>query len=66
MGFTEILTIVFIVLKLIGVISWSWWLVLLPEIIAIVLYIALIVLYIYFSVSIMREQKKMFKKHFDF
>lgn len=35
MGFTEVLTIVFIVLKLMGVINWSWWLVLLPEIIAI-------------------------------
>ena len=40
MGFTEFLTVVFIVLKLIGVINWSWWLVLLPEIIVFVLYIA--------------------------
>ena len=38
MGFPEILTVVFVVLKLIGVISWSWWLVLLPEIIGVVLY----------------------------
>ncbi len=38
MGFTEILTIIFVVLKLIGVISWSWWLVFSPEIIAVVLY----------------------------
>lgn len=38
MGLTEVLTIVFIVLKLIGVIDWSWWLVLLPELIAIGLY----------------------------
>lgn len=29
-GFLGLLTIVFIVLKLIGVISWSWWLVTLP------------------------------------
>lgn len=36
MGFTEVLTIVFIVLKLMGIINWSWWLVLLPEIIVIV------------------------------
>lgn len=39
MGFTEVLTIVFVVLKLIGVIGWSWWLVLLPELIAIAFYI---------------------------
>lgn len=42
MGFTEILTIVFIVLKLIGIINWSWILVLLPEIIIIVIYIIVI------------------------
>jgi hypothetical protein len=29
-GFTGLLTIVFIVLKLIGKIDWSWWLVLSP------------------------------------
>lgn len=33
MGFLDILTIVFIILKLINVITWSWWLVLLPGII---------------------------------
>ena len=43
MGFCELLTIVFIVLKLVGVISWSWWLVLLPEIIAALFYVAIIV-----------------------
>ena len=43
MGFCELLTIVFIVLKLVGVISWSWWLVLLPEIIAVLFYIAIII-----------------------
>lgn len=44
MGFLETLTIVFIVLKLVGVITWSWWLVLLPEIITIALYIVLVLL----------------------
>lgn len=39
MGFTEILTIIFVLLKVFGVISWSWWLVFLPEIIAAVFYI---------------------------
>ncbi len=29
-GLLEVLTIVFIVLKLCGLISWSWWLVLMP------------------------------------
>ena len=43
MGIAEVLTIVFIVLKLTGVIGWSWWLVLLPEIIAFGIYILWIV-----------------------
>jgi hypothetical protein len=30
MGVLDVLTIVFITLKLLGVISWSWWLVLMP------------------------------------
>lgn len=43
MGFCELLTIVFIVLKLVGVIYWSWWLVLLPEIIAVLFYVTIII-----------------------
>lgn len=44
MGFTEVLTIIFIVLKLFGVIDWNWFLVLLPEIIAFAFYILVIVM----------------------
>lgn len=44
MGFTEVLTIVFIVLKLLGVINWSWFFVLLPEILAI-LFIFIIIIF---------------------
>lgn len=47
MGFTEVLTIVFIVLKLIGVINWNWFLVLLPEIIAVVLYLLWIIFVVF-------------------
>lgn len=43
MGLTEVLTVVFIVLKLIGTIDWSWWLVLLPEIIAVAFYVIMTV-----------------------
>ena len=32
-GILEVLTIVFIVLKLTGIITWSWWLVLAPTLI---------------------------------
>lgn len=44
MGFTEVLTIIFIVLKLLGVIDWNWFFVLLPEIIAFSVYILAIVI----------------------
>lgn len=51
MGFTEILTLIFVVMKLLGVIGWSWWLVLLPEIIAGVFYIALTLFVVFVNVD---------------
>lgn len=36
MGIAEVLTIIFVVLKLTGVISWSWWFVFLPELVSVV------------------------------
>ena len=39
MGFTEALTIVFVILKLLGIIQWGWFFVLSPEIIALAIYI---------------------------
>lgn len=44
MGIAEVLTILFVVLKCTGVISWSWWLVFLPEIIAAVFYVGMFIL----------------------
>lgn len=41
MGFTEVLTIIFVLLKVFGVITWSWWIVFAPEIIALVLYLVI-------------------------
>lgn len=38
MGFLEALTIVFIALKLTGVIAWSWWVILIPMYPAVILY----------------------------
>ena len=61
MGFTEILTIIFIVLKLLGVITWAWWVCLLPEIIAGVFYVIVVVAQL---VAIHKAHKSI-KKHFD-
>lgn len=63
MGFTEILTIVFIVLKLLGVIEWSWFLVLLPEIIAFVIYIGIIIYNFVFIHNVNKTIDKSIKKN---
>ncbi len=47
MGFTEVLTIVFIVLKLLGVIDWKWIFVILPELIVVGLYMLYILFWIW-------------------
>ena len=59
MGFAEILTIIFVLLKVFGVISWSWWIVFLPEIIAVAIYILLVVIQI-------NTVHKIKKQHDDF
>lgn len=59
MGFTEVLTIIFIVLKLLNIIDWNWFLVLLPEIIALTIYIIVVIIGIFKYRSINKELKKM-------
>jgi len=44
LGIAEVLTIVFVILKLSGVIAWSWWLVLLPAIISFSMYALILVM----------------------
>lgn len=44
MGIFGFLTCIFVVLKLLGVIAWSWWLVFLPLIISVVLVVVLFIL----------------------
>lgn len=58
-GFADLLTIVFIVLKLIRKIDWSWWLVLLPTLIEIgIIALMLIGLIIYVLVDRHKSKKK--------
>lgn len=61
MGITEVLTIVFVVLKLMHVIEWSWFLVLLPEIIGLIIYIVVAVL----SITYNHRLYKRINKEFD-
>ena len=64
-GFVGLLQIVFIVLKLCGVIGWSWWLVLLPLIIEfglVTLFIlGVIIFYIVVAVHERNERKRYFR-----
>ena len=48
-GFTGLLQLVFIVLKLCNVIKWSWWLVLLPTWICIGLWCLVIIFFIWLA-----------------
>ena len=43
-GFTGVLTIVFIILKLCGIIAWSWWWVLSPLWISAILWVIVLVI----------------------
>ncbi|WBL16353.1 hypothetical protein [Sutcliffiella sp. NC1] len=61
MGFLELLTIVFVVLKLMGIIAWSWFLVLLPAIIAVCIYVTWFIVSIVFVAKTQREVFKGFK-----
>ena len=58
MGFTEVLTIIFIVLKLLNIIDWNWFLVLLPEIIALTIYLIVVIIGIFQYRSINKEFKR--------
>lgn len=49
LGFTSILTLIFIVLKLVGVINWSWFWVLSPIIFEVILVLIIILLLIMFG-----------------
>ena len=49
LGFTSILTLIFIVLKLVGVINWSWFWVLSPVIFNIALTLIIILLLVMFG-----------------
>lgn len=44
MVITELLTILFIILKLLGVVNWEWVVVFTPEIIGVLIYVAMFVL----------------------
>ncbi|KAA0957715.1 transmembrane Fragile-X-F protein [Planococcus sp. ANT_H30] len=64
MGFLEVLTIIFVVLQLTGVIAWSWWLVFLPLIIAVGIYVVWLLIVIVIAGSTHKKVMKEFDKGF--
>ncbi|MGE7840009.1 transmembrane Fragile-X-F protein [Lysinibacillus sp. NPDC093712] len=58
MGVAEVLTIVFIVLKLTEVITWSWWLVLLPSIISFSIYVLILLVKVAIVMATIMTVKK--------
>ena len=65
MGFTEFLTIIFVLLKVFGKIDWSWWLVFLPELIAVAFYLLYAIWFIVGSHAANRRIKKTYGEFFD-
>lgn len=62
MGVAEILTIIFVILKIVGAVDWSWWLVFLPEIIAGGIYIGFLALHVILTVGAARHNRRLIKK----
>lgn len=62
MGITELLTVAFVVLKLLGKIEWSWWQVLLPEIIAVAIYLVIFLWGLFGSLFFQRQISRPFKQ----
>lgn len=55
LGLASVLTIIFVILKLVGVITWSWWWVFSPVLINIGLTIIVLVIYV---IYIVHDSKK--------
>jgi hypothetical protein len=62
MGITELLTVAFVVLKLLGKIDWPWWQVVLPEIIAVAIYFAIFLWSLIDSLSFRWQISRPFKQ----
>lgn len=50
LGLSTVLTLIFLVLKLVGVINWSWWLVFLPTIINVGLWLIIVIGFVVWDV----------------
>lgn len=58
MGIMECLTLIFVVLKLLGIIDWSWWVVCLPAIVSFTLYLGILIWDIWERISFNKYVRK--------
>lgn len=58
MGILEVATIVFVVLKLLGVIAWSWWLVFSPLLLAVGMYLIFMIFFWSTFIGIIRSFRR--------
>lgn len=58
MGFLELLTAIFLLLKVFGVVGWSWWIVFLPLIIALGVYLSVFILNVFIMKKIHKETEE--------
>lgn len=58
MGFTETLTLAFVVCKLSGLLDLSWWVILLPELFAAVFYVVLFMSVMWVRTPVRRKKEK--------
>lgn len=60
MGICEILTIIFVLAKVFGFVKWSWPVVFIPEIIAVVIYTAISIWYLQKIRDLTKETNELF------
>ena len=58
MGILECLTLIFVVLKLLEVIDWSWWIVCLPAIVSFTFYLGILIWDIWERISFNKYVRK--------
>ena len=58
MGILECLTLIFVVLKLLGIIDWSWWVVCIPAIVSVVFYLGILIWDIWERISFNKYVRK--------
>jgi len=58
LGFLEILTLIFVIAKVVGAVSWSWWIVFSPLLLSVTVYV---IAYVVFGISVFKVFFDIFK-----